>query len=103
MAAPVRPAVEELEHAAEQHPRHPWLQLLRPQAKTMSLALLAVVGETIADLLQPWTLKIVLDNVVKAKPVQGHGWLDHVVLTIAGTEPMAVLRFAAIAGLVVAI
>ena len=56
--------------------RHPWLELLRPQAKTMSFALLAVVGETVADLLQPWTLKIVLDNVVKSKPIHGHGWLD---------------------------
>ena len=99
----MRPAIEEMERAAEKPARHPWLKLLRPQAKTMSLALVAVVGETIADLLQPWTLKIVLDNVVKAKPVQGHGWLDHVVLAIAGTDPMSVLRFAAIAGLVVAI
>jgi ATP-binding cassette, subfamily B, bacterial len=69
----------------------------------MSLALVAVVGETIADLLQPWTLKIVLDNVVKAKPIHGHGWLDRVVLATAGTDPLAVLRFAAIASLLVAI
>jgi subfamily B ATP-binding cassette protein MsbA len=69
----------------------------------MSFALIAVVGETIADLLQPWTLKIVLDNVVKSKPIHGHGWLDRLVLATAGTDPLAVLRFAAIASLVVAI
>ncbi|MEO8369133.1 MAG: ABC transporter ATP-binding protein [Candidatus Solibacter sp.] len=69
----------------------------------MSFALVAVVGETITDLLQPWTLKIVLDNVVKSKPIHGHGWLDRVVLATAGTDPLAVLRFAAIASLAVAL
>jgi hypothetical protein len=31
----------------------------------MTLGFLEVIGETAADLLQPWPLKVVLDNVLK--------------------------------------
>jgi subfamily B ATP-binding cassette protein MsbA len=50
--------------------------LLRPHWKTLALALLAVIGETLADVLQPWPIKIVIDNVVQSKPLSG--WLGAV-------------------------
>ena len=81
----------------------PWLTLLRPHTKALSLGLLAVIGETIADLLQPWTLKIVFDNVLKSRPAHEHGWLNRLVLEAAGQDPLAILRFAAIAALAIAV
>lgn len=79
-----------------------WLDLLRPQSKPLAFGLVAVIGETIADLLQPWTLKIVFDDVLKAKASQSHAWLDRFVLATAGSDPLAILRFAAIAALAIA-
>jgi subfamily B ATP-binding cassette protein MsbA len=47
------------------------LQLLRPHRKVLWLGLLAICGESIADLLKPWPLKIVLDNVISHKTSHG--------------------------------
>jgi ATP-binding cassette, subfamily B, bacterial len=80
-----------------------WKTLLRPHAKALALGLLAVIGETIADLLQPWTLKIVFDNVLRTGSVRGHGWLNHLILATVGANPLAILRFAAIAALAIAV
>ena len=77
--------------------------LLRPHAKALAFGLVAVVGEGLADLLQPWPLKIVFDNVLKAKSATGHGWLNRLIDSTVGTSPIAVLRFAAIAALVIAV
>jgi subfamily B ATP-binding cassette protein MsbA len=65
------------------------------------LGLLAIGGESIADLLQPWPLKIVLDNVLHGK--SRHGWLDQLIAATAGTEPLRVLTFACVAVLVIAL
>src|SRR5262245_10242487 len=46
-------------------------RLLWPQWKPLVFALVAVVGETLADVLQPWPIKIVLDNVVQGKALGG--------------------------------
>src|SRR6266516_4009204 len=53
--------------------------LLRPHWKAMTLALLAVLGDTLADLLQPWPLKIVVDNVVRNPPKKLPGWIGDMV------------------------
>jgi ATP-binding cassette, subfamily B, bacterial len=82
---------------------HPWVKLLRPHTRPLLLGLLAVIGETLAGLLQPVTLKIVFDNVLKTHSSHVNGWLNHAVLAMAGTDPMAILRFAAIAALVIAV
>ena len=67
----------------------------------MALGLIAVVGEGIAGLLEPWPLKIVLDNVVKQKALSG--WLNHLVLSVAGNDRLAVLKFAAVLALGIAV
>ena len=64
---------------------------------------MAIVGETAADLLQPWPLKIVFDDVLKAHSPHLNGWLNHLVFSVAGSDPLAVLRFAALAALGVAV
>src|ERR1041384_3370953 len=75
-------------------------ELLWPHKKALRLGLLAVMGETLADVLQPWPLKIVLDNVLRDVPI--HGWLNRLVLTVAGTDKLAILKLAAVAVLGIA-
>jgi ATP-binding cassette subfamily B protein len=77
------------------------LEVLRPHSKVLTFGLLAAVGETIASLLEPWPLKIVLDNVLKTKQI--HGWLNPLIQSIAGTTPLMILRFAALSVLGIAI
>jgi subfamily B ATP-binding cassette protein MsbA len=78
--------------------------LLRPHSKTLAAGLLAVIGEGIADLLQPWPLKIVFDNVLNARnPSHRHGWFNHQLVSLVGTDRLVVLKFAAIAALAIAV
>ncbi|HEY1494053.1 MAG TPA: ABC transporter ATP-binding protein [Candidatus Solibacter sp.] len=75
-------------------------RLLRPHAKSLALGVLVVAGGSIADLLQPWPLKIIIDTVLKGHV--GKGWLNDLVLDFAGNNPLEILRFAALAVLVIA-
>ena len=75
--------------------------LLRPHYKILALGLLAVIGEGIANLLQPWPLKIVLDNVLKSRQI--HGWLNPWIISLVGDDKLAILRFAAVAVLAIAL
>ena len=76
-------------------------ELLRPHLKLLTLGLFAVIGEGIADLLQPWPLKVVLDNVLKSR--EGHGWLNQFILNTVGTDRLAVLQYAALAVVAIAL
>ena len=75
-------------------------RLLRPHVKGLTIGIAAVLIEGAANLAEPWPLKIVLDNVLKAKP--GHGWLNQLILSAAGTDKLAILKFAALAVLLIA-
>ena len=66
--------------------------LLRPYWPTLGLALIAVLGETAADLAEPWPLKIVLDYVLQSKHMPD--WLAAVVHRLAGTSQIAILNAA---------
>jgi len=76
-------------------------ELLRPHTRLLTIGLVAVVGEGIANLLEPWPLKIVLDNVLRSRSV--NGWLNHLVLSRFGSDKVRILEFAAIAVLVIAL
>ncbi len=75
--------------------------LLRPHYKLLAVGLLGVLGEGVANLLEPWPLKVVLDNVLKSKPAQG--WLNHWIFSTFGHDKFSALNFAAIAVLVIAL
>ena len=75
-------------------------RLLSPHAKGLTIGIAAVIVEGVASLAEPWPLKIVLDNVLKSK--SGHGWLNQLILSAAGTDKVAILKFAALAVLVIA-
>ena len=76
------------------------IDLLRPHWKALTLALLAVAGETATDLAEPWPLKIVLDNLLQGKRLPG--WMSGVAGWM-GTDKLAVLNFAVMAVAVIAI
>jgi ATP-binding cassette subfamily B protein len=75
--------------------------LLRPHLGALVLGFVAVIGESAADLLEPWPLKIVLDNVLHTK--NSGGWLNHFIASFTGSNPMAVLKFACFAVLGIAV
>lgn len=74
--------------------------LLAPHSRALTLGLLAAVGESVANLLGPWPLKIVLDNVLRGRKI--HGWLNPFILKIAAGDKHGVLLFAATAALAIA-
>ena len=70
--------------------------------QSLALGILAAVGSEIANLLEPWPLKIVLDNVLKSKAPAG-GWLNHLSFSLTGGDKIAILEFAAIAVMAIAV
>ena len=74
--------------------------LLKPHRGALALGALAVIGEAAANLLQPWPLKIVLDNVFQSK--DSHGWILAFVRRVAGADQMAIVKFACVAVLLIA-
>lgn len=76
------------------------MQLLRPHRKALWFGLLAITGESVADLLTPWPLKIVLDNVL-GKKQSDHGWLNGFIHQTVGYAPYDILIFACVAVLAV--
>jgi ATP-binding cassette, subfamily B, bacterial len=76
------------------------ISFLRPHWKALTLALLAVAGETAADLLEPWPLKIVLDYLIPSK--HPPDWMRGIIGWI-GHGKLAVLNFAVVAVAVIAI
>ena len=75
-------------------------QLLRPHATSLTIALIAVIIEGLASLAEPWPLKIVLDTVSKTKA--DRGWLHQIIFSAIGTDKLAIVKFAALAVLVIA-
>src|SRR5579864_1849510 len=73
--------------------------LLRPHSKLLIAGLIAVVGEGVANLLEPFPLKVVLDNVLRSRPATG--WLNQLILATTGGDKLGTLEFAA--GLVLVI
>lgn len=74
--------------------------LLYPHWPALSLAFIAVVGESLTDLLEPWPLKIVFDHVFGSKRMPG--WLAGLVSWL-GSDTFSILNFAVLAVIVIAI
>jgi ATP-binding cassette subfamily B protein len=77
------------------------VRLIRPYWKQLALAFVAVLGETFSDVLEPWPIKIVIDNILQSKKLPG--WLASFVSGAFGQNKLAVLNFAvaAVAGIAV--
>src|SRR2546421_6590859 len=74
--------------------------LLFPHWPILTLAFIAVIGESVTDLLEPWPLKIVFDHVFGSKRMPD--WLAGMVSFI-GTDKFSILNFAVLAVLVIAV
>jgi len=68
------------------------LRLIRSHWRGLSLALAAVLGETITDVLQPWPIKVIVDSIVQSKKLPG--WLSGPVTHLFGADKHAILNFA---------
>lgn len=77
------------------------LRLVRPHLKSIVLGLAAALGESAANLLEPWPLKIVFDYVLKDHPVQG--WWGRFLAGVVAVDKISVLAFAAGAVLLIAL
>jgi ATP-binding cassette, subfamily B, bacterial len=76
-------------------------QLIRPHWKALFVAMLAVLGETFADILEPWPIKIVVDNLLQSKPLRGP--LAAFAFRFFGHDTFAILNFALAAVILIAV
>ena len=77
------------------------LGLLEGHWGILLIGLAAVGAETGAALLEPWPIKIVLDTVLRAKPLPE--WLERAIASMLGTNALGVLEFAVAMVLIIAI
>jgi subfamily B ATP-binding cassette protein MsbA len=75
--------------------------LLRPHWKALTIALIAVIGDSLADLLEPWPLKVIFDYVLGEKPMKG--WMAASINSVVGADRLAILSFAAVAVIGIAV
>ena len=75
--------------------------ILRPHWRALALALVAVLGETVTDVLEPWPIKVVVDNLLQSKPLRG--WWGALVSGVFGSHTYAMLYFALAAVLLIAV
>jgi ATP-binding cassette, subfamily B, bacterial len=76
-------------------------QLLRPHKTSLAFGFLAVLGESAANLLQPWPLKIVLDEVFRGHA--GRTALPHFLYSFLGSDKFVVVKFACFAVIAIAL
>src|SRR3984957_5071058 len=75
--------------------------LLRAHWKGLTIAVIAVLGETITDVAEPWPIKVIVDNILQAKKLPH--WLDGFVTGTFGHDKLAILNFAVAAVAAIAI
>ena len=75
--------------------------LFRSHWKGLTIALIAVLGETLADVLEPWPIKVIVDNILQAKKLPK--WLDGIVSGLFGHDKLAILTFAVAAVAAIAV
>jgi ATP-binding cassette subfamily B protein len=77
------------------------IDLVRPHWKALTIALVAVLGETLTDILEPWPIKIVVDNILQSKKLPSV--LSGIVTGLFGSNTDAIVYFAVAAVAVIAI
>jgi ATP-binding cassette subfamily B protein len=75
--------------------------LLRPHWRALTLAFVAVLGETLSDILEPWPIKIVIDNILQSRKLPD--WLGGFVSHALGHEKLPILNFAVLAVVAIAV
>src|SRR6185295_1426751 len=75
--------------------------LLRPHRAVLAVAFIAVLGEAVTALLEPWPLKIVFDYVFGAKHMPA--WMSGLIGSTFGLDKISILHFAVLAVIVIAV
>src|SRR5437762_14288309 len=75
--------------------------LLRPHRAMLAIAFIAVLGETVTDLLEPWPLKVVFDYVFGTKKMPS--WMSGVFGSTFGLDKAGILHFAVLSVIVIAV
>src|SRR5256885_170633 len=75
--------------------------LLRPHRAMLAIAFIAVLGETVTDLLEPWPLKIVFDYVFGTKKIPS--WMSALPGSIFGRDKVGILHFAIFSVIIIAV
>jgi ATP-binding cassette subfamily B protein len=75
--------------------------LLRPHRAMLAIAFIAVLGETVTDLLEPWPLKIVFDYVFGTKKLPS--WMTGLLGETFGVDKVGILHFAILSVIVIAV
>ena len=80
-----------------------WIALLlKPHWPPLALALVAVLGETLADILQPWPVKIVVDSISLQSKRLPH-WVEAIMSTVSTGDKYAALNFAVALVVIIAV
>jgi ATP-binding cassette, subfamily B, bacterial len=77
------------------------VDLLRPHWKVLTFALVAVLGETVTDILEPWPIKIVVDNILQSKKLPA--FFAALVTGVFGHNANAIVTFAVAAVAAIAV
>ncbi len=93
-------AVQDQPQTANRESRMTILSLLRPHRRQLWMGFACILGESVADVLQPWPLKIVIDNVIGHR--RSHGWLYKAMIDAVGNNPHRILLLACLAVLITA-
>jgi len=83
------------------HSRNHWIRFLQPHWRVLTIAFIAVLGETVSDVVEPWPLKVVIDSVLQSKQLPGR--LGAFVATFFGSDRIAILAFAVACVLAIAV
>jgi ATP-binding cassette subfamily B protein len=76
-------------------------RLIRPYWKALALAFIAVLGETFSDVLEPWLIKVVIDNILQSKKLPV--WLAGFISQTFGHDKLQILNFAVAAVAAIAV
>ena len=76
-------------------------ELVQPYWFGLGVAFAAVLGETLTDLLEPWPIKVVVDNILQSKKLPN--WIGGPIAHIFGQNKFATLDFAVAAVLAIAV
>jgi ATP-binding cassette, subfamily B, bacterial len=76
-------------------------RILRTHWKALLFAFIAVIGETASDVLEPWPITIIVDNILQGKRLSGS--LGAAVVSLFGNNQAAMLYFALAAVLTIAV
>lgn len=75
--------------------------LIYPHWRAVTVAFVAVLGETVTDILEPWPVKLVVDHLLQEKSLPG--WLGGIVFRFFGQDTLAILNFAVAAVAAIAV